>query len=80
MRYTAAPLARLGLFVLLGYVLSSALCSDAVARVHRVHKVHFQARVLASNCRAELTSQEPVTLGPMRYYGGPKSPMWRSAR
>ena len=26
----------------------------------------------------QLVAQAPIHLGPMRYYGGPKSPMWRA--
>lgn len=66
---------RIGFFVLIATVLVACIGVDAFAQADKVRD-----RNLASNARAG----EPVksagagpTLGPMRYYGGPKSPMWR---
>jgi hypothetical protein len=36
----------------------------------RAHRPVFESR-------AQLVPQQQVRLGAMRYYGGPKSPMWR---
>jgi hypothetical protein len=40
----------------------------------------LHARGSISESRAQVVSQQPARLGPMRYYGGPKSPMWREVR
>jgi hypothetical protein len=73
--------ARVGVVILVGTILIAGICSDAVAKTG---KRHWHARGLVSEGRgqqsakcAQLVSRQPVRLGPMRYYGGPKSPMWR---
>jgi hypothetical protein len=66
--------ARAGCIILLTGIVTAALCGDAVARGHKRH-LHAHRAVYES--RAQLVSQQPVQLAPMRYYGGPKSPMWR---
>jgi len=57
-------------------ILTAGLADDAAAR-HRVHNAHFRGL----NARAQYVRSVPaqVNAGPtaMRYYGGPKSPMWR---
>jgi hypothetical protein len=63
--------ARAGRIILLTGIVTAALCGDAVARGH---KRHLHA---VYESRAQLVSQRPVQLAPMRYCGGPKSPMWR---
>jgi hypothetical protein len=55
-------------------VLTAGICFDAVAKTH---KGGLHARGVASESQVQLASQQPTRLGPMRYYGGPKSPMWR---
>lgn len=72
---------RVGFVILAAPILIVGICGDAVARVH---KGRLHARSLISESRGgesakrlQLVSQQPVRLGPMRYYGGPKSPMWR---
>ena len=79
--------ARIGLAILVGAILTAGICGEAVAKsykvrvAHRVHhKVHFAHRAHWHESRAEavlFVPQQPARLGPMRYYGGPKSPMWR---
>jgi len=66
--------ARIGYVFLVVAILIAGTCGDAVAKVHngRLHHHSF-----ISESRAQLVSQQPVRLGAMRYYGGPKSPMWR---
>jgi hypothetical protein len=62
---------RIGFFVLIATVQLACIGGDAVAQTGKVRD-----RNLASNARAG----EPVKsagLASMRYYGGPKSPMWR---
>jgi hypothetical protein len=79
--------ARIGLAILVGAIMTAAICGDAVARSHKVrlahrmhHNVHFARKAHWHESRAEtvlFVPQQPARLGPMRYYGGPKSPMWR---
>jgi hypothetical protein len=77
-------MARIGLVILAAAVITAGLCGEAAAH-HR--KRHRHAHHFRCEChRAEpgrdvqLVSPQPVRLGPMRYYGGPKSPMWREVR
>jgi hypothetical protein len=65
---------RIGLVVLAAVTLTAGVCSDAVARTH---KQHWHAARSFSNSHAQVVSPAPAQLPPMRYYGGPKSPMWR---
>jgi hypothetical protein len=60
--------ARIGFVIAVATILTAAVSEDAVAKTH---KRHWYA------ARAQLVSQQPAPLAPMRYYGGPKSPMWR---
>jgi hypothetical protein len=68
---------RIDFFTLLATVLTVGICGDAAAKTHRAHIRHWHARRLIFESRAQQVSQLPVRLGVMRYYGGPKSPMWR---
>jgi hypothetical protein len=73
--------ARIGFAALIAAILTAGICGDAVARVHKKHWHHrsftVESRESQSGQNWQFVSQEPVRLGPMRYYGGPKSPMWR---
>jgi hypothetical protein len=69
--------ARVGFAVVVGTILAAGLSEDAVAKVH-MGRLH--TRGLISESRAQVVSQQPARLGRMRYYGGPKSPMWREVR
>jgi hypothetical protein len=71
-----ARTARIGFVKLLAIILTAGICGDALAKVHKRHW-HAHARSVAYESRSQLVPQQPVRLGPMRYYGGPKSPMWR---
>jgi hypothetical protein len=51
--------------------------SGAAANTHGRHIRHLHARSVLFESRAQLLAPTPVRLGAMRYYGGPKSPMWR---
>jgi hypothetical protein len=66
--------ARIAAATMVATVLTVGICGDAGAKAH---KRHWHARGSISESHAQLVSQQPVRLGPMRYYGGPKSPMWR---
>jgi hypothetical protein len=66
---------RIGLIALTAAVLTAGINGEAGAKVHK-GRLHVRSAVYES--QAQLVSQPPMThLGPMRYYGGPKSPMWR---
>jgi hypothetical protein len=69
-----AGTARLVLATLVAMVLTAGICGDAVARGH---KARWHARNIPVESRVQPVLQQPVRLGAMRYYGGPKSPMWR---
>jgi hypothetical protein len=56
-------------------VLTSGFSGEALAK-HRRH-LHVYSHASVSEANAQLASPAPVTTGQMRYYGGPKSPMWR---
>lgn len=68
---------RLGLVALAAAMLSAGLCGHAAAATHKGHLPPSNA-ILESH--AEMAAQQPVRTGAMRYYGGPKSPMWREVR
>jgi hypothetical protein len=76
-----AGTARFGFVTMVATILTAGICGDAVAKVHkgRLHHHRFtvESRERQSGKRLQFVLQEPVRLGPMRYYGGPKSPMWR---
>ena len=74
MTYIIARSVRIGFLIQAAAILTVAICSDAVAKVH---KGRLHARRSISESHAQLVLQEPVRPGPMRYSGGPKSPMWR---
>jgi hypothetical protein len=65
---------RIGFLILVAAILTVGIGSDAVAKAH---KGRLHAHRAISESHAQLVSQQPARLGPMRYYGGPKSPMWR---
>jgi hypothetical protein len=66
--------ARIGFVILAATILTAGTCGDAIAKAH---KGRLHARGSISESHAQLVSQQPVRPGPMRYYGGPKSPMSR---
>jgi hypothetical protein len=74
MTYLTVRSARIGVATLVAVVLAMGICGAAAATAH---KRHWHAHSSSYESRAQLVSQQPARLGPMRYYGGPKSPMWR---
>jgi hypothetical protein len=74
MTYKTASSVRIGFLTLIAAVLTAGISGDAIAKVH---KRHSHAHQFISESRAQPVPQQPVRLGAMRYYGGPKSPMWR---
>jgi hypothetical protein len=77
MTYMANSGARIGFAAVIVTILVVGICGEAVARTHRTHVRHLQARSVMLESRAQLVPQPPAQTGAMRYYGGPKSPMWR---
>ena len=68
---------RIGFAAVIAVVMVVGICGEAAAKTHRTHIRHLQARSLLLESRAQLVPQPPARLEVMRYYGGPKSPMWR---
>ena len=68
---------RIGFLTLAAAMIVAAGLADDAAAGHRVHTAHFRGL----NARAQYVRSIPVqgNAGPtaMRYYGGPKSTMWR---
>jgi hypothetical protein len=69
--------ARIGFVALVAAILTAGICGDAAAEAHK-ERPPARSPILESH--AQLVEQEPARLGAMRYYGGPKSPMWREVR
>jgi hypothetical protein len=76
MTYAANRGARIGFAAVIATILVVGICGEAAAKTHRTHIRHLLARSVMFESRAQLVPQPPA-LGAMRYYGGPKSPMWR---
>jgi hypothetical protein len=78
---TATSIARMVLAIMIGALLALGICGDAVAKTGKRHWHAYshatEGRGQISAKRAQPVSQQQARLGPMRYYGGPKSPMWR---
>ncbi len=60
-------------------ILAAGLVDDAAAR-HRVHTAHFRGLDAGAQYVESIPVQQNTGLMAMRYYGGPKSPMWREVR
>jgi hypothetical protein len=70
--------ARVGFVILVGTMLIVGSCGDAVAKAGQARRhARYESCGRDSPKHLQLVTQQPVRLGPMRYYGGPKSPMWR---
>jgi hypothetical protein len=55
----------------------AAVSSGALARRGVHHRAHVSKRRLPNHFVRDDPPQTTVNLPPMRYYGGPKCPMWR---
>jgi hypothetical protein len=78
MDHVAVRVTRTGAVALLATVLICGACREGTAQVVEQN----QSRESASRGHGPLatpvtSSEHQAKLGPMRYYGGPKSPMWR---
>jgi hypothetical protein len=66
-------LIRLGSFALLAAILAAWISGEALAKAAvRLH--HAQRSLYDAHATLPASGEQP---SPMRYYGGPKSPMWR---
>jgi hypothetical protein len=74
-RHLITRVTKAGFFVLVAVIQSACICGGAVAKVDKVH-LHVRYMALKGH-GSEPARIEQARLGPMRYYGGPKSPMWR---
>jgi len=74
LRIDSKKVSRLGLAVLTSAMLATATPGEASAK-HVRHIAHQHAHKQVQTGQTE--SAQPSNLGVMRYYGGPKSPMWR---
>lgn len=73
-----SKIVRMGFVVVVGVILAIATSGEAAAK-HRKGHLHYangHHRAFAES-HAEVLPQQPARLGAMRYYGGPKSAMWR---
>jgi hypothetical protein len=70
---------RIGSAAVIASIMVVGICGEAAAKTHRKHIRHLQARSLLLESRAQLVPLPPAAPGAMRYYGGPKSPMWRGS-
>jgi hypothetical protein len=75
MTHITAKTVRTGCVGLVTAILALAISGDVVAKAS---KPRLHQRSLMAQDRME-DSAKPATPGPLRYYGGPKSPMWRAA-
>ena len=69
--------ARIGYVMLVATAMTAGICGDADAMVY---KGRLEARGVTYESPVPLVWPEPAWLEPLRYYGGPKSPMWREVR
>jgi hypothetical protein len=78
MDHVAVRVMRTGAVALLATVVICGACREGAAQVVE----HNQSRESVTrghgpSATPVASSEHQAKLGPMRYYGGPKSPMWR---
>jgi hypothetical protein len=76
MSYRKVRSARIGFAALVVMILVAGFCGDAFAK-HGRRPLDARNGGAKSGESFQLVRLQPVRLGPMRYYGGPKSPMGR---
>jgi hypothetical protein len=64
--------------IAIGIALAVGISGEAIGRTAHRHFHHAGAHGHKLAQPLYVASQQPARLGPMRYYGGPKSPMWRA--
>jgi hypothetical protein len=70
-------IARLGILIVVGAILAIATSGEVAAKHRKGHLHYAHVHHWIAGSHAQALPQKPVRLGAMRYYGGPKSPMWR---
>lgn len=81
MDHVAARGMRIGAVALLVTVLVCGVCREGTAQAVERGSNQSRETVARSQGTSEAlaaSSEHQAKLGPMRYYGGPKSPMWRA--
>jgi hypothetical protein len=86
MGYVKAGWGRIALVTAAAVGVTIGFCGDAVAKhgrhIHHRRRLVRHVHKIQSSCgcneSAQLAWPQSAPLGPMRYYGGPKSPMWRA--
>jgi hypothetical protein len=69
--------ARVGVVAIAAAVAMASVSGEAAAK----HFKHRRHQILSSEVQnAQASLSESSHLGAMRYYGGPKSPMWRAVQ
>ena len=76
MSYGKMRSARIGFVAMVVMILAAGFCGDAAAKPGR-RPLHARNGAATSGESFQLVRLQPGRLGPMRYYGGPKSPTWR---
>ena len=77
----AAGSVRLGAIALLAAVVGCGICRESAAEAGERNSNQPRQAAAPSQHLAAAPSVSPEHqpgLGPMRYYGGPKSPIWRA--
>jgi hypothetical protein len=78
-RVRLIDIARIGFVVFAAGVMSVMVAGEAAAK-HRRHVARYHGLSKQTvNAQAAMLPQT-TSYGSMRYYGGPKSPMWREVR
>jgi hypothetical protein len=67
---------RISTIALAATMAVAGFSNEAMAR-HHVHRAHFSKLIMQQQIAPDDLHPTSVALPPMRYYGGPKSPMWR---
>jgi hypothetical protein len=76
MNHVAMRGMRTGAIVLLATLLVCGVSRQGAAQT--VERNSSQSRATRASAEPAVSSNQQARLGPMRYYGGPKSPMWRA--
>jgi hypothetical protein len=76
MTYISARNARLGFVTMVATTLTAGIFGNAVAKAHK-GRLHVRGPIYESRAQLAPQAPTPVQPGAMRYYGGPKSGIWR---
>ncbi len=76
MDHVAVRVTRTGAVALLATVFICGICREGAAQAVNQSR-ESATRGHGPSATPVASSEHQAKLGPMRYYGGPKSPMWR---